>query len=81
MKRLNCLFLVCTVLLSSTAESANADTFGSGDNTFDIEFVTIGNPGNAADTTGNPNPAGSVPGCAIGIGMFALFLHYVHIDW
>ena len=30
-------------------------------NTFDIEFVTIGNPGNAADTTGNPNPAGSVP--------------------
>jgi formylglycine-generating enzyme required for sulfatase activity len=25
-----------------------------------MEFVTIGNPGNAADTTGSPNPAGSV---------------------
>ena len=37
-----------------------ADTFGSGSNTFDIEFVTIGNPGNADDTTGNPNPAGKV---------------------
>ena len=25
-----------------------------------MDFVTIGNPGNAADTTGTPNPAGSV---------------------
>jgi formylglycine-generating enzyme required for sulfatase activity len=25
-----------------------------------MDFVTIGNPGNAADTTGRPNPAGSV---------------------
>jgi len=25
-----------------------------------MDFVTIGNPNNAADTTGNPNPAGSV---------------------
>jgi hypothetical protein len=32
------------------ADSTFADTFGSGANTFDIEFVTIGNPGNAADT-------------------------------
>jgi hypothetical protein len=40
---------------------ADADTFGSGANQFDIEFVRIGNPGNPADTTGNPNPAGSVP--------------------
>lgn len=38
-----------------------ADTFGSGANTFDIEFVTIGNPGNPPDTTGTPNPAGAVP--------------------
>ncbi len=43
------------------SDRAAADTFGSGANTFDIEFVTIGNPGNAADTTGNPNPAGAVP--------------------
>jgi len=40
--------------------AAYADTFGSGSNLFDIEFVTIGNPGNAADITGDPNPAGSV---------------------
>jgi hypothetical protein len=38
-----------------------ADTFGSGANQFDIDFVPIGNPGNPADTTGGPNPAGSVP--------------------
>lgn len=33
-----------------------ADTFGSGGNVFDIEFVRIGDPGNAADTTGDPSP-------------------------
>jgi hypothetical protein len=53
--------MLAAVVSISFAESANADTFGSGANTFDIEFVTIGNPGNAADTTGNPNPAGAVP--------------------
>lgn len=36
------------------------ETFGTGANEFSIDFVTIGNPGNAADTTGTPNPAGSV---------------------
>ena len=30
---------------------AQADTFGSGPNTFTIDFVNIGNTGNAADTT------------------------------
>lgn len=34
-----------------------------------MEFVTIGNPGNAADTTGAPNPAGAV-GYTYGIGKF-----------
>ena len=29
-----------------------ADTFGTGGNEFTIDFVAIGNPGNAADTTG-----------------------------
>lgn len=42
------------------AGSSFADTFGSGANSFDIDFVTIGNPGNPADSTGVPNPAGSV---------------------
>jgi formylglycine-generating enzyme required for sulfatase activity len=44
-------------------------TFGSGGNTFNMEFVTIGNPGNTADTTGAPNPAGAV-GYEYGIGKF-----------
>jgi formylglycine-generating enzyme required for sulfatase activity len=42
------------------APSAQADTFGSGANQFDIEFVPIGNPDNPDDTTGDPNPAGKV---------------------
>lgn len=36
-----------------------ADTFGSGANSFSIDFVSIGNPGNPPDA--NPNPAGAVP--------------------
>jgi hypothetical protein len=34
--------------------------FGTGASAFSIDFVTIGNPGNTADTTGTPNPVGSV---------------------
>ena len=52
------LFALAAVL---AATPAAADVFGGGDNAFEIEFVTIGAPGNAADTTGDPNPAGSVP--------------------
>jgi len=51
-------------LLALGYQSASAtsllETFGSGSNQFSMEFVTIGNPNNAADTTGAPNPAGSV---------------------
>ena len=53
----------CTAMLLalfSVATPSLADTFGSGANQFTIDFVTIGNPGNPADTTGTPNPAGSV---------------------
>jgi len=28
------------------------ETFGSGSNAFSIDFVTVGNPGNVADTSG-----------------------------
>jgi len=52
---------VLVLLLLAVCTAAWADTFGSGANTFDIEFVTIGDPGNVADTTGDPNPAGAVP--------------------
>ena len=43
-----------------TAEAGTIISFGTGGNTFGMEFVEIGSPGNADDTTGNPNPAGSV---------------------
>ena len=51
-------------LLALGYQSASAqlvtESFGSGANAFTMDFVTIGNPGNPADTTGSPNPAGSV---------------------
>ncbi len=50
----------CHFCGASCARSS-ADVFGSGANSFSIEFVTIGNPGNPPDTTGSPSPAGSVP--------------------
>jgi formylglycine-generating enzyme required for sulfatase activity len=46
--------------VSAQAQTITTTTFGSGANQFSIDFVTIGNPGNVADTTGFPNPAGSV---------------------
>ena len=55
--------LVCVLFLllpGFLTSSALADVFGSGTNSFEIEFVTIGDPGNPADTTGDPNPGGSV---------------------
>jgi hypothetical protein len=42
------------------APLAYADTFGSGANQFDIQFVRIGNPDNPADPRVDPNPAGKV---------------------
>ena len=39
---------------------ASVTTFGTGSNQFDMTFVEIGNPNNPGDTTGKPNPAGSV---------------------
>ncbi len=55
-------WLIC--LLASLLPSAYAQTttrgFGNGTNQFTMDFVTIGNPNNVADTTGTPNPVGSV---------------------
>lgn len=48
------------LLLSHSSAIAGEVSFGSGANQFTMEFVPIGNPGNPADTTGDPNPAGSV---------------------
>jgi sulfatase modifying factor 1 len=52
-----------------SAVQAAVVSFGSGTNVFQLEFVTIGNPGNADDTTGDPSPAGAV-GYEYGIGKF-----------
>jgi len=53
---------VCLILVLSAQQRVDAQviTLGTGVNAFSIDFVQIGNPGNAADTSGSPNPAGSV---------------------
>jgi formylglycine-generating enzyme required for sulfatase activity len=53
--------LVLTVIVNGLfAQSLQSQSFGTGENAFTMEFVEIGNPGNPADTGGNPNPCGSV---------------------
>ena len=59
MKQILLLTLLALGYQSASAQLVTA-SFGSGANAFTMEFVTIGNPNNAADTTGSPNPAGSV---------------------
>jgi sulfatase modifying factor 1 len=65
------LIAMSSVLMQSgvTFSHAGIVTFGTGANQFQMEFVTIGNPGNAPDTTGTLNPAGSV-GYTYRIGKF-----------
>jgi len=60
MKRYLILSVVALSYQSVWAQGLLQESFGSGANQFTMDFVTIGNPNNAADTTGAPNPAGSV---------------------
>ena len=59
--------LIVSLLLAAVCQTSRSQTitewFGgvSDVNRFSIEFVQVGSPGNAADTTGIPNPAGYVP--------------------
>jgi formylglycine-generating enzyme required for sulfatase activity len=53
--------LIVLLALGNVTRKSLADTFGSGPNQFTMEFVPIGDPGNPADTTGRPNPVGTVP--------------------
>ncbi|MFM7926788.1 MAG: hypothetical protein ACKO9Q_03665 [Pirellula sp.] len=72
MRRIRFHFVAAVSMVAAgmvSAVQAGTITFGSGGNTFNMEFVTIGNPGNAADTTGIPNPAGAVA-YEYGIGKF-----------
>jgi hypothetical protein len=58
MKRL---FLVLSAVAWLTAaDVCRADTFGSGTNSFNIDFATVGNPGNPPGMGGVPIQAGSV---------------------
>lgn len=55
--------VLCVVIAGmwlSKESVADVITFGSGGNTFSMEFVTIGNPGNDDDTSGAPGTAGKV---------------------
>jgi formylglycine-generating enzyme required for sulfatase activity len=60
---------LATVASMAATSCAGTVTFGTGSNQFQMEFVTIGDPGNTADFTGAPSPAGSV-GYTYGIGKF-----------
>ena len=60
---------LATVASMAAPSYAAVVSFGTGSNQFQMEFVTIGNAGNAADTTGDPNSAGAV-GYEYGIGKF-----------
>ncbi len=60
---------LATVASFAAPSYAGIVSFGSDGNQFNMEFVTIGNADNAADTTGSPNLAGAV-GYEYGIGKF-----------
>jgi formylglycine-generating enzyme required for sulfatase activity len=60
---------LATVASMAAPSFAAVVSFGSGSNQFNMEFVTIGNPGNLADTTGSPSSAGAV-GYEYGLGKF-----------
>jgi sulfatase modifying factor 1 len=66
---LRCASVVLSISMLGSYLHAGIVTFGSDGNQFNMEFVTIGDPGNAADTAGSPNPAGDV-GYTYGIGKF-----------
>jgi formylglycine-generating enzyme required for sulfatase activity len=59
--------LALCLLIGIGLTAAHADTFGTTGNEFTLDFTTIGNPGNAADTTGY----GSV-GYTYRIGTYAI---------
>ena len=59
-KNLNLVVIALALGHQTASATSLLETFGSGDNAFTMDFVTIGNPNNVADTTGSPNPIGSV---------------------
>lgn len=55
------LALGASLVSAHAAIVRSADTFGSGENAFTIDFVTIGNPGNSDDTGDSGDVYGGVP--------------------
>ena len=53
---------LATVASMAAPSFAGTITFGSGGNTFAMEFVTIGNPSNAADTDPSARPVSTTLG-------------------
>jgi sulfatase modifying factor 1 len=51
-RKMKKLFVLSIIVLVCISSFAYADIFGTGANQFDIEFATIANAGNAADSTG-----------------------------
>lgn len=60
MKTLLLITLMILAWLGFDSRDGLSDTFGSGSDAFEIEFVTIDQPGNLPDLGGNPRPAGRV---------------------
>jgi formylglycine-generating enzyme len=59
-KNLKLVLILLALVYQSASATSLLETFGTGANEFTMDFVTIGNPGNAGDTTANLNPLGSV---------------------
>ncbi len=60
-------FVLAIVIAACSSNSCLGDGFGLGDHAFEIEFVTIGNPGNAPDLDNNPRSYLGHPG-AVPVG-------------
>jgi len=75
---MNKLLILSLLALGYQTASAQlvTESFGSGANAFTMDFVTIGNPNNVADTTGTPNPAGSV-GYIYNIGKYEVSIDQI----
>ena len=52
--------LIAVVVVLAISSVTHADAFGTGANEFNIDFVTIGDPGNPPNTEGVRSPAGAV---------------------
>lgn len=68
-----CFGFLCLALSSI----AYADVFGRGSDAFEIQFVTVGQPGNPGDTTGSPAGSGSVD-YTFRIGMYEIRAGFIN---